>query len=228
WSVSETMPPYTALWSTGGHPNKNGSGPEHWSVRRWISEVSGKIGISGTLAKQNTNCGDGITGKILVNGNEIWSQQIAWDDSTGVNYLVRTCIGIGDSVDFAIKPNNSDSCDGTAFRVLIVQLPAAPDPDGDNVSSECDNCPDTVPGATVDGEGCPYPPIPGDYDRDGDVDNADYDVFESCASGPNVPYTGDCSDTDFDNDLDTDQEDFGIFQRCYSGEDNPADPNCAS
>ncbi|MHC4800077.1 MAG: hypothetical protein ACYTF1_25850, partial [Planctomycetota bacterium] len=79
----------------------------------------------------------------------------------------------------------------------------------------------------VDGEGCPYPPIPCDYDRDGDVDSADYDVFESCASGPNVPYTGDCSDTDFDNDLDTDQDDFGIFQRCYSSEDSPADPTCA-
>jgi hypothetical protein len=69
--------------------------------------------------------------------------------------------------------------------------------------------------------------IPGDYDGDCDVDQADYRSWEACASGPEVPYTGDCGDTDFDNDLDTDQEDFSVFQGCYSGKDNPADPQCA-
>ena len=71
------------------------------------------------------------------------------------------------------------------------------------------------------------PAIPADYDGDCDVDHADYASWEACASGPDVPHGGNCSDTDFDNDLDTDQEDFGIFQRCYSGENNPADPACA-
>ena len=71
------------------------------------------------------------------------------------------------------------------------------------------------------------PSIPADYDGDCDVDQADYLLWETCASGPDVPYAGNCSDTDFDNDLDTDQEDLGVFQRCYSGENNPADPSCA-
>jgi hypothetical protein len=70
------------------------------------------------------------------------------------------------------------------------------------------------------------PAIPADYDSDCDVDHADYQSWESCASGPEVPYAGDCGDTDFDADLDTDQADFSVFQRCYSGENVPGDPDC--
>lgn len=67
---------------------------------------------------------------------------------------------------------------------------------------------------------------PADFDRDGDVDADDLMIFEACASGPTVPYTGDCGKADFDADTDVDQDDFAVFQRCYSGADNPADPNC--
>ncbi|MHC4673227.1 MAG: lamin tail domain-containing protein [Planctomycetota bacterium] len=70
--------------------------------------------------------------------------------------------------------------------------------------------------------------IPGDFNRDGDVDQDDYMQFESCASGPAIPYTGNCADADFDSDNDVDQSDFGIVQRCFSGHDVTADPNCAN
>ncbi|UCD28397.1 MAG: hypothetical protein JSV03_15135, partial [Planctomycetota bacterium] len=69
--------------------------------------------------------------------------------------------------------------------------------------------------------------VPGDCDGDFDVDQEDFVLFESCASGPAIPYTGDCSDADFDSDGDVDQDDFAIFQCCYSGENIAADPNCA-
>ena len=72
---------------------------------------------------------------------------------------------------------------------------------------------------------CPSHPV--DYDNDCDVDQADYTIFEACASGPGVPHDLDCEDRDYDGDLDVDQEDFAVFQRCISGEGNPADPTCA-
>ena len=100
------------------------------------------------------------------------------------------------------------------------------DTDGDGVCESVDLCPGTVPGAPVNPDGCPSPPIPADFDNDGDVDQGDVDAFEICASGPTVPLTPGCEDTDFDSDNDTDQEDFGIVQRCLSGEDIPGDPNC--
>jgi len=84
-----------------------------------------------------------------------------------------------------------------------------------------------------------------DFNRDGDVDAEDLDVFEACATGPAIPYNPaalpepepGCTLTpdgngriaaDFDEDSDVDQSDFGMFQRCYSGEGNPADPACGS
>jgi hypothetical protein len=73
------------------------------------------------------------------------------------------------------------------------------------------------------------PLIPGDFDGEGDVDQNDYDTFESCASGPAIPHSGSqtCQQADFDDDNDVDQDDFAIFQRCYSGQGNLANPNCA-
>lgn len=83
--------------------------------------------------------------------------------------------------------------------------------------------------------------LPGDFDQDADVDADDFEIFEPCATGPEVPYDPespppDCSlipDTsgrvaaDMDRDGDIDQKDFAIFQRCYSGSGKPADPSCA-
>jgi len=62
--------------------------------------------------------------------------------------------------------------------------------------------------------------LPGDFDFDGDVDQDDLEIFEWCASGPNIPrdvitdnhYVA-CWLMDFDRDCDVDQEDFGVFQK---------------
>ncbi|UCD29563.1 MAG: hypothetical protein JSV03_03520, partial [Planctomycetota bacterium] len=79
-----------------------------------------------------------------------------------------------------------------------------------------------------------------DYDNDNDVDQDDFDIFENCATGPQIPYDPGnlppaCPlvpnpqgyiDADFDFDSDVDQEDFATFQLCYSGINIPADPDC--
>ncbi len=66
-----------------------------------------------------------------------------------------------------------------------------------------------------------------DFNMDGFVNTDDWDVFEACASGPSVSYSGDCAKADFDVDGDVDQADFAVFQRCYSG-DQPARSGCES
>jgi len=76
--------------------------------------------------------------------------------------------------------------------------------------------------------GMPALPAPGDLNQDGNVDQADFELFTACATGPALgPATGTCIDADFDHDTDIDQSDFGTLQRCYSSEHNPADPHCA-
>ncbi|MBN2445819.1 MAG: hypothetical protein JXO22_03795, partial [Phycisphaerae bacterium] len=78
---------------------------------------------------------------------------------------------------------------------------------------------------------------PVDFNRDGDVDTGDEEVFEACATGPDVPYlpadpplgcpmAGGVAGGDLDQDGDVDQSDFAIFQRCLSGTDHLADPTC--
>lgn len=80
----------------------------------------------------------------------------------------------------------------------------------------------------------PIVDIPFDFDRDGNVDADDRDVFAGCAGGPATtgsagrgctPEEFDRADTD--DDLDVDQADFGRFQRCGSGAGSPADPHCS-
>ena len=80
-----------------------------------------------------------------------------------------------------------------------------------------------------------FTPAPADFDRDCDVDDADFLQFDACFTGPQVPGppASGCTSAQFeaansDGDTDVDQTDFSIFQRCYSGEGNPADPNCAN
>jgi len=97
---------------------------------------------------------------------------------------------------------------------------------GDGVLDCDDLCPDTIPGMVVDAMGCP-PLVPGDFDRD--VDQADFEHFEACLSGPAIPQDEPArADAQLDGDEDVDQSDFGIFQRCYSGAGNEADPTCAN
>lgn len=67
-----------------------------------------------------------------------------------------------------------------------------------------------------------------DFDRDGDVDQADFGRFQACMSGPTTPQTDPaCRWAKLDGDADVDQSDFDVFRQCLSGPDVPADPNCA-
>ncbi len=126
-----------------------------------------------------------------------------------------------------------DACDGCPADTDKAEPGACgcgvPDTDSDNDGvPDCnDTCPATIQGAQVDPSGCPSL-IPGDFDRDGDVDETDLSTFAPCDSGASVPLSPGCETADFDYDADVDQDDFGTFQRCYSGEGIPADPACAN
>ncbi len=68
-------------------------------------------------------------------------------------------------------------------------------------------------------------PLAPDVDSDGDVDLADFSVFQGCFDGPNrLPSQTGCGGFDFDADNDVDLEDFGVFQRCFNGPNRP--PAC--
>jgi len=71
---------------------------------------------------------------------------------------------------------------------------AESDSDGDGVVDSLDLCPGTIVGVNVDPTGCP-PLIPGDFDRDGDVDLDDFAIVQRCMSGADEPADPACNTT---------------------------------
>lgn len=68
-------------------------------------------------------------------------------------------------------------------------------------------------------------PPDADFDADGDVDLADFALFQLCFAGPNrVPGANCLVAADMDGDADVDLSDFGLFQSCFNGPNRP--PAC--
>ena len=70
-------------------------------------------------------------------------------------------------------------------------------------------------------------PIPADIDRDRDVDQEDFGLFQACLTGPGIVQDDpDCARTRLDIDSDVDGNDFILFQKCFTGPDIEGDPGC--
>jgi len=63
-----------------------------------------------------------------------------------------------------------------------------------------------------------------DLDRDGDVDQADFAIFQLCIAGSASSYAPGCGIADFNYDALVDNEDFAIFLECMNGANRP--PAC--
>jgi len=130
---------------------------------------------------------------------------------------------IGDACD---DDKDGDGVLNTQDNCPAVNNPQQEDEDGDNVGDACDACPHTVHGVPMGTDGCPVP-IPGDHDRDGDVDMEDFGWFQACLTGPNVPQNNPaCLGARLDADTDVDQIDKNKFRQCLSGPGIPGNPNC--
>lgn len=69
--------------------------------------------------------------------------------------------------------------------------------------------------------------IPGDFDDDCDVDQADVGFLNDCSTGPAIgPIAPGCQAADLDGDTDVDSRDFGLLQACYSGPNRPGNALC--
>lgn len=125
-------PPWTAFTDVGAHADAPVSGGAfRWAVRRWVSEVSGPVDISGRIAKINPAAGDGITARILVDGSEIHAVSVHASDTVGVSYRLTPTLAIGSKLDFVLDADGpgagvNDFADYSRFTA-VVQVPV-PEP----------------------------------------------------------------------------------------------------
>ena len=72
------------------------------------------------------------------------------------------------------------------------------------------------------------PAVRPDFDRDGDVDQQDFGLLQSCFSGRDITQNREeCQPARLDADDDVDGDDLAIFMGCAGGANQYAPPNCA-
>ena len=118
WDWFEGNPPWTELHASGGHPSGTNTGPLHHAIRRWVSTVDGPARIQGAL-ENPSDWGDGVVGRVLVDGAEVWSQTV---DGGGVSWQVDVTLTVGALVDLVIDPGpaGNDGSDGSTLTARVV------------------------------------------------------------------------------------------------------------
>ena len=112
WQLTTTTP-VTALTSTGGRPAVTGA--TDWPARRWTSTYTGRVRIAGAAGQLGG--GDGITGRIFVNGTPVFSRAVT---GTSEGFSVLADVSAGSVVDFLIDPNANETGDaGAVFFATI-------------------------------------------------------------------------------------------------------------
>ncbi len=103
---------YTSLWAKGGHANSGKqlgkyAPAEQWAVRRWNSDTSGTVTISGHAGKVmpwGANWRGECRAIIVIDGETVFSTVM---DNHGIDYEVAVKIREKSVVDFLIAPDPS-------------------------------------------------------------------------------------------------------------------------
>ncbi len=88
-----------------------------WAVRRWTSDFTGQISISGAYYDIDNSCTDSLKVRILQNGQELFSDDQVGSQST--SYSLSTFVQAGDLLDFVVDPDSVAHCDTAYFSVTI-------------------------------------------------------------------------------------------------------------
>jgi hypothetical protein len=119
WKFSASGAPWTQITSNTVHPNDSTPGPEHATVRRWVSDVTGLHTIAGSFNNGSVN-GDGTTGRVFHNNTEIFAEV---SDGDVKDFSLERVLAPGDTIDFLVDtgPADQDGSDSTNQSSTITQ-----------------------------------------------------------------------------------------------------------
>ncbi len=125
WFILEGANGYwTRWWNGGGHPNGTvaGGGRKqvlHWSVRRWKSNLTAKIKVTGVVAKLDSG-GNGVNTHIYIEGQKVWTKKLEANETAESSYEVIAAIYNGQRLDWVIDPiGTNEANDSTKFTGQI-------------------------------------------------------------------------------------------------------------
>ncbi len=117
WTMADadTMHPNGTVTTGGRHA------VEQWAVRRWESEVSGDVRMTGQFAKLSVDgTSNGVAAYIFIDGVMSWAWYLeGWDD-TGIAFDKVLRVGEGSQVDFVLDPwEGDDRSDRSVFTAQV-------------------------------------------------------------------------------------------------------------
>ena len=91
-----------------------------------MSTYEGLLNIDGVLRKLNVNpASNGVTGRIYMDGTQIWNAFIFGTDGIGVLPHLQIDVEYGTTLDFVLDPTDSnDWSANTQFSVKMTSVPA--------------------------------------------------------------------------------------------------------
>ena len=126
--LGDGLGPWTMLGPEATHPNGGNSEPfdEHWTIRRWVSDRDSVVALIWHMRKTAAG-GDGITGHLFVNGQEVDTASVAGSDVEGIMRSQVVSLQEGDVVDLALTPigpdgGATDSSDGSANWLKVTEV----------------------------------------------------------------------------------------------------------
>jgi len=113
--------PHLAIKPQSAHPSRTAEGSV-WAVRRWVSDVSGAVRLSGRIANDGKKKGDGVTAHILIDGRRVFTAQVGGaGQPRSMTYELEVLLNNGSLVDFALTPglHHNVNFDSSTFEAWI-------------------------------------------------------------------------------------------------------------
>jgi len=111
-------PPWARIGQRWQHPAVYPN--EYWTVRRWVSDVAGRVAISVDTHKVVGNDGNGTIVRIVVDDVTVYVQPHArWDTKTK-HFVVDATVKVGSKVDSVLEPfDGNEAWDLTVVEVRV-------------------------------------------------------------------------------------------------------------